>query len=359
MGRNSKKRTKCKNASAASTPAHQLKALEQRAARSVLAEGDTQDADAPSSSERTRGGTGLRALIFRPGFMAARDCARLVDELRAVLATAGPQSSVFQATRGHIASHAGLSLLSAEFEQQLHASLRKLLSRRHNLDALNARYDAACPDTKRAWPDLPFNGLHLVGFGARAVNAAQGAEAKLAPVDSLRDVPGIPAVIIYLELDDAAEPLVVYPCSGHLTDPGRQCVAAAAPACVGADAGAPPVKLESWADVPAEQLRGGAESAELEALVQYYLRTDHALPAPNGHLLRVRTGQALARAHMSLLQRNYAASLHDAAAELLQLGRRRTALLMLRAVRHCELHAAQAGWRLPDPDFSGDRPRRA
>lgn len=116
------------------------------------------------------------------------------------------------------------------------------------------------------------------------------------------------------------------------------------------------VKLESWADVPAEQVTS-AEEDELDQLLTHYVRTNHAVPAPNGHTLRDRTGRANGREHASLLQKRYAETrLHDAVVELQALQRRRTALLMLRAVRHCDLHAATPGWRLPDADFFGRAP---
>lgn len=136
-------------------------------------------------------------------------------------------------------------------------------------------------------------------------------------------------------------------------------MAAVAPGDGGAGAGwlqgALSVKLE-WADAPSERMTA-EEEAELAELCEHYVVSDHALPAPNGVQLRVRTGQALARKPMSLLQKHYKTNrLHEAVTELLGLKRNRTALLMLRAVRHCELNSVEPGWKLPSADFFGRSP---
>ena len=278
MGRHSNKKRSCIKALAAAVPAIKLLALERRivslsasssdgtaasaccsaSSARALADGDAQDADAPSTSGRTRGNTGLRALIFRPYFMEARDCVRLVDRLRSALAAGvekyyacsndpaldktgsvllekcssekhpdgwhfcvtAPQHCLFQAARGYNATHTGLSVFGEGFARQLYDKLHDLLSSRYDLDELNALYDAACPDIPRLWPDLPFNGFDLVGFGARFFKVGKRAKARCKVVlhQDTRDVLGIPAIIVYLDVDDNAEPFVVYPCSGDLKE---------------------------------------------------------------------------------------------------------------------------------------------
>ena len=114
----------------------------------------------------------------------------------------------------------------------------------------------------------------------------------------------------------------------------------------------PPVKLE-WADVPSERVTD-AEASELEELLVRYVKSNHAVPTPNGMPLRSRAGQAYERPHLSLLQKHYPSfRLHDAVTELVGLHRLATALRMLRTVRHCELHGVQSGAQLPSADYFG------
>lgn len=115
--------------------------------------------------------------------------------------------------------------------------------------------------------------------------------------------------------------------------------------------------MKQESSLPCEQV-SPAEETELTELLAWYVEKNHAVVRYNGAELRERRGQPLSRQPLSLLQRRYAETrLHGAVLELVALARRRTALLLLRTVRYCEVNAPSSGsWQLPDANYFGRSP---
>ena len=282
-------RTKAKrrttNASAATAVAATVRVIQRRAGVDAAEPRQRRTASSPPQGKRRMPGTatGLDALVFRRELLTVYEAAvvvhDVVEQLKRRVAdgtvskpkSSGaahfdgwhfgitrPQRGLMQAVPGFNGAHTGVRVFGSS-EAMIHDRLHKLLRERYDLEELNTLYDKACPHIPRLWPDLPFNGFDLIGFGTLFFPSSQGKHP--APQRARRDdgthkdnkdVRGIPAAVFMLEVEEVSAPFRIYPVT---YDVGVNDVLAARRACVEVEVRAPRARelcLRAAADAPRE-----------------------------------------------------------------------------------------------------------